>query len=45
MEDKPSWYLVSTDDKLIPPAAQRFISKRAGSTVVEVAVTLIRFFA
>jgi hypothetical protein len=29
--------LVVTDDKMIPPPAQRFISKRAGSTVVEVA--------
>jgi pimeloyl-ACP methyl ester carboxylesterase len=34
---KPSWYMVTTDDKMIPPAAQRFMSKRAGSTVVEVA--------
>jgi pimeloyl-ACP methyl ester carboxylesterase len=34
---KPSWYLVATDDKMIPPAAQRFMSKRAGSTVVEAA--------
>ncbi len=34
---KPSWYLVVTEDKMIPPAAQRFMSKRAGSTVVEVA--------
>ncbi len=34
---KPSWYLVATDDKMIPPAAQRFMSKRAGSTVIEVA--------
>jgi pimeloyl-ACP methyl ester carboxylesterase len=33
---KPSWYLVVTDDKMIPPAAQRSMSKRAGSTVVEV---------
>src|ERR1700694_4835633 len=33
---KPSWYLVATDDKMIPPAAQRFMSKRAGSTVTEV---------
>jgi pimeloyl-ACP methyl ester carboxylesterase len=33
---KPSWYLVATDDKMIPPAAQRFMAKRAGSTVVEV---------
>src|ERR1700743_1041581 len=34
---KPSWYLVATDDKMIPPAAQRQMSKRAGSTVLEVA--------
>jgi pimeloyl-ACP methyl ester carboxylesterase len=32
---KPSWYLVATDDKMIPPPAQRFMSERAGSTVVE----------
>ena len=31
----PSWYLVATDDKMIPPPAQRFMSKRAGATVVE----------
>jgi pimeloyl-ACP methyl ester carboxylesterase len=35
-ETKPSWYLVSTEDKMIPPAAQRAMSKRAGSTVFEV---------
>ncbi len=34
---KPSWYLVATDDKMIPPPAQRFLSNRAGSTVVELA--------
>jgi len=34
---KPSWYLVATDDRMIPPPAQYFMSKRAGSTVVEVA--------
>jgi len=33
---KPSWYLIVTDDKMIPPDAQRAMSKRAGSTVVEV---------
>jgi pimeloyl-ACP methyl ester carboxylesterase len=33
---KPSWYLIVTEDKMIPPAAQRSMSKRAGSTVVEV---------
>lgn len=32
---KPSWYLVAADDKMIPPPAQRFMAKRAGSTVVE----------
>jgi len=32
---KPSWYLVATDDRMIPPAAQRFMSKRAGAMVVE----------
>jgi pimeloyl-ACP methyl ester carboxylesterase len=34
---KPSWYLVATDDRMIPPPAQRFMSQRAGATVVEVA--------
>ena len=33
---KPSWYLVATDDHMIPPPAQRAMSKRAGSNVVEV---------
>ncbi len=33
---KPSWYLVSTEDKMIPPDAQRAMSKRAGSSVIEV---------
>ena len=34
--NKPSWYLVATDDRMIPPPAQRQMSERAGSTVVEV---------
>jgi pimeloyl-ACP methyl ester carboxylesterase len=34
---KPSWYLVATEDRMIPPPAQRLMSQRAGSTVVEVA--------
>jgi pimeloyl-ACP methyl ester carboxylesterase len=33
---KPSWYLVTTEDRMIPPPAQRQMSARAGSTVVEV---------
>jgi pimeloyl-ACP methyl ester carboxylesterase len=35
--NKPSWYLVATEDRMIPPPAQREMSARAGSTVVEVA--------
>lgn len=35
-KSKPSWYLIATDDRMIPPPAQRFMSERAGSTVVEV---------
>ena len=34
---KPSWYLVATEDRMIPPPAQRMMSKRAGSTVTAVA--------
>jgi pimeloyl-ACP methyl ester carboxylesterase len=34
---KPSWYLVTTEDKMIPPPAQRMMAERAGSTVIEVA--------
>jgi len=33
---KPSWYLVASDDKMIPPDAQRAMSKRAGATLTEV---------
>ena len=32
---KPSWYLVATDDRMIPPPAQRTMAERAGATVVE----------
>lgn len=35
-KSKPSWYLVATDDRMIPPDAQRAMSTRAGATVVEV---------
>ena len=33
---KPSWYLISAEDKMIPPEAQRAMSRRAGSRVAEV---------
>jgi pimeloyl-ACP methyl ester carboxylesterase len=32
---KPSWYLVATDDRMIPPAAQRAMSGRAKAIVTE----------
>ncbi len=32
---KPSWYLIVTEDRMIPPEAQRSMSKRAGSSVAE----------
>lgn len=32
---KPTWYLVATDDRMIPPPAQRAMAQRAGSQVVE----------
>jgi len=35
-KSKPSWYLVASDDKMIPPPAQRQMSQRAGSIVSEV---------
>lgn len=34
-QTKPSWYLVATDDRMIPPAAQRAMSERVGATVTE----------
>jgi pimeloyl-ACP methyl ester carboxylesterase len=36
---KPSWYLLTTEDRMIPPAAQRAMSQRTGATVVEVAAS------
>ncbi|MEI5098214.1 alpha/beta hydrolase [Streptomyces sp. PmtG] len=36
---KPSWYLVATEDRMIPPAAQRAMAERTGSKVVETAAS------
>jgi pimeloyl-ACP methyl ester carboxylesterase len=33
---KPSWYLVASDDRMIPPPAQRAMAERAGASVREV---------
>jgi len=35
-KSKPSWYLVVTEDQMIPVGAQRLMATRAGSTVTEV---------
>ena len=35
-QNKPSWYLVATDDRMIPPPAQRAMAKRADARAVEV---------
>jgi pimeloyl-ACP methyl ester carboxylesterase len=34
--DKPSWYLIATEDRMIPPSAQRMMAERAGAKAVEV---------
>ena len=36
---KPSWYLIATEDRMIPLSAQRAMAKRAGATTVEVAAS------
>jgi pimeloyl-ACP methyl ester carboxylesterase len=33
----PSWTVVGTEDKVIPPATQRHMAERAGATITEVA--------
>jgi pimeloyl-ACP methyl ester carboxylesterase len=33
---KSSWYLVASDDRMIPPPAQRAMAERAGASVTEV---------
>ena len=33
---KPSWYLIVTDDRMIPPSAQRQMAERTGATTTEV---------
>ncbi len=38
-KSKPSWYLVATDDRMIPPPAQRLMAQRAGATISEVAAS------
>lgn len=36
---KPSWYLIATEDHMIPPPAQRQMATRAGATIAEAAAS------
>jgi pimeloyl-ACP methyl ester carboxylesterase len=36
---KPSWYMLTTADRMIPPDTQRMMAQRAGATVTEVAAS------
>jgi pimeloyl-ACP methyl ester carboxylesterase len=36
---KPSWYLITAEDRMIPPPAQRTMAQRTGATVSEVAAS------
>jgi pimeloyl-ACP methyl ester carboxylesterase len=32
---KPSWYMVTTEDRTVHPELQRFVAKRMGATTAE----------
>ncbi|MDQ2699415.1 MAG: alpha/beta hydrolase, partial [Actinomycetota bacterium] len=34
--DIPSWYLVASSDRVIPPGAERIMAERAGATMIEI---------
>jgi pimeloyl-ACP methyl ester carboxylesterase len=36
---KPSWYLVATDDQMIPPSDQRAMALRTGATTAEISAS------
>ena len=38
-KSKPSWYLIATEDRMIPPPAQRAMATRAGAEVAEVSAS------
>ncbi len=42
---KPSWYLVTTDDQMIPPAQQRDMSERTKANVIEAPASHAVFLA
>lgn len=42
---KPSWYIVSTEDRMIPPDAERFMAKRAKAKVTEIKSSHVSFMS
>jgi pimeloyl-ACP methyl ester carboxylesterase len=42
---KPSWAIVSRDDRTVNPDLERFMARRAGSTTVEIAGSHVAFIA
>jgi pimeloyl-ACP methyl ester carboxylesterase len=42
---KPSWYLLATEDRMIPPAWQRGMAQRAGMIITEVAASHAAFLS
>jgi len=42
---KPSWYCVATEDKTIPPDAERFMAKRMGAKVYEIKSSHVIFLS
>ncbi len=42
---RPSWYLLTTNDRMIPPAQQRTMSERAKATVTETPSSHAAFIA
>ncbi len=44
-KSKPSWYIVATEDQTIPPDAERFMAKRAGSKVTEIKASHLVFMS
>ena len=41
----PSWYLVTTEDKAIPPATQLFMAKRADASITEVSSSHVAMYS
>ena len=42
---KPSWYMVSANDQIIPPDVERTYAKRMKATTVEVAGSHVAFIS